>query len=514
MFSRQNLFQASLILTLAILAGRVVGFFREVVIANTYGASGAYDVYLVAITFPVVIFSLLSYSIPSVFIPIYSREKTTAGEQTAWAFFGNFTIIFAIIFFFLAALLFLFADTIIKGYSPSLESRHVVEAAAILRLVCVIVFLGGIYTVLKSMLNANKHFLLPAVTPLFLNISMILSVLLLAKRFSILALAIGLVGGHGVQTAVISWFSLKGRGVPKFSIDFRDKLLRRAFAVLPIILTIETIGQLNVVVDRFFISILPTGGLSALNYANTVYQIAIGAFGVTVGTVIFPTMSEYAVSENREKLIQLFSKAIRWVLVATIPVVLASLVFSREIVTVMFQRGAFDEQASLMTANALQCFSIGLAGFVSYIILAKIYYALHKELVLLAATGTALLLKVFLSRWLVQHYFHRGLALATSCAGIFSAMILALWLRRSMGRLDGRRILKTLSKLLISSTLSIGASKAVLELMERMGLVYRLGTALAFGSIVFIGLGYIFRIEEVKGLFRRILWQVLYRRSS
>jgi len=329
-----------------------------------------------------------------------------------------------------------------------------------------------------------------------------------------LALAIGLVGGHFIQTAVLTWFFIKGRGIQRFSIDLGDKLLRCAFAVLPIILAIETIGQLNVVVDRFFISALPTGGLSALNYANTVYQIAIGAFGVTVGTVIFPTVSEYAVSENREKLIQLFSKAIRWVLVATIPVVFASLVFSREIVTVVFQRGAFDGQASLMTAQALQFFSIGLAAFVSYSILAKIYYALHKELVLLAATGTALMLKIILSWWLVQHYFHRGLALATSCTGIFSAMILALWLRRSMGRLDGRRILTTLLKISLSSILSIGASRALMDLMNRIGLVYRLAIAFVFGSIVFIGLGYLFRIEEVKDLLRRTLGQVSFRRSS
>jgi putative peptidoglycan lipid II flippase len=514
MFSRQSLFQASLILTLAILASRVMGFFREVVIANSYGASGAYDVYLVAITFPVAIFSLLMYSIPSVFIPIYSRERTTAGEQTAWAFFGNFINVFAIIFLLISALLFFLAAPIMKIYASSLDVRQIGEAIFILRFVCIIVLLGGIYTVLKSVLNANKHFLLPAITPFFLNISIILSVLLLSRHMGTLALAIGLVGGHCIQTAVLTWFFGKARGVHRFTVNLGDKLLRCAFAVFPIILAIETIGQLNVIVDRFFLAILPIGGLSALNYANTVYQIAIGAFGVTVGTVIFPTVSEYAVSDDRDKLIQLFSKAIRWVLVATIPVVFASLVFSHEIVTVMFQRGAFDERASLMTANALQFFSIGLVAFVSYSILAKIYYALHKELMLLAVTGTALVLKIILSRWLVHRYFQQGLALATSCAGIFSAILLTIWLRRSMTRLDGRRIATTLLKITLSAALSVGAARALMDLMGRMGLVYRLGIAFVVGGIVYMVLGYLLRIDEVSGFLRRIRRQILFRRSA
>jgi putative peptidoglycan lipid II flippase len=514
MFSRQNIFQASVILALAIFISRVMGFLREVVIAHSYGASGAYDIYLVAITFPVVIYSLLLYSIPNVFIPIYLKEKAEAGEKAAAAFLRNFINIFGVIFLLLSILLFFLASYIIRGYAPSLDNEQILEAVAILRLVSVIVFLGGIFTVLKSALNANKHFLLPALTPLFLNVAIILSVLLLSRHAATLALAIGLVIGHAIQVVLLIWYFAKRDGVHRFSFDVGHKLLKTAFALLPVILVIETISQLNVVVDRFFISILPPGGLSALNYANTIYQIAIGAFGVTVGTVIFPTLSEYAVRRNWQKLIGLFSKGIRSVLVATIPIVLVSIVFSEEIVAVMFQRGAFNEQASVMTAKALQCFSIGLAAFVSYIILAKIYYALHKEWVLFAATGTGLILKIALSRWLVHHYFHQGLALATSFAGIFNVMVLTIWLRRSIGRVDGRRIFTTFIKISISSAVSVGLSRWAMNALGEILLIYRLCAALVLAGAIFIGLCYLFKIEEITGLIGKAPWQKLFQRSS
>jgi putative peptidoglycan lipid II flippase len=513
-FSKQSILQASVMLTLAVFISRAIGFCREIVIARSYGISEAYDIYLVAITFPIVVFSLLHYSIPSVFIPIFARQRALSGDSAAREFFENFIGLLGIIFFLLAVLFFLGAPYIIRGYAPSLADGQFAEAVRILRLVSIIVFFGGIFTVLKSVLNAYQHFLLPAVTPLFLNIAIILSVLFLSGRFAIGALAVGLVVGHFAQVAVLAGFFLRRWGVCRIRFHFRDILIKSAFAILPIILVIETIGQLNVVIDRFFLSVLPSGGISALNYANTLYQIAISAFGVTLATATFPAASEYAVSKDYDRLIELFSKAIRSIIVVTIPIAILSLFFSEEIVTAVFQRGAFQQQASLMTAEALRCYSIGLVAFVSYVVLGRIYYALRKEFLLLAVTGSAFLIKIALSFWLVHPYAHQGLALATSFAGILNVFALVVLLRRNIGDIDGRRIITTLMKIVLSSALGIGVARWLADLMGQTGLIIRLSVSFALAGMIFMGFCYLLRVDEVRGVFRAQVWKRLFHRTE
>jgi putative peptidoglycan lipid II flippase len=504
MFRKQTVFQASVILILATLVSRGMGFVREIVIAHSFGASSNYDVYLVAITFPVVICSLLVYAIPHVFIPIYLREKVTAGDESAWSFAWNFLNIFGVLFFFISLFLFILAPFIVKYYAPSFGTEQVAEAIALLRIACIIVFFGGIFVVLKSILNANKHFLLPAIAPLFLNVFVIASVLFLSSSLATRALAIGLLTGYFIQFLILLLVFFKNKGVPKLHFDFRDRLLKNVFGVLFLVIIIETIGQLNVVVDRSFASILPQGGISALNYAGTLYQIAIGAFGITVGTAIFPSMSEYVSSKDWESLIQLYSKGIRAVLVITIPIVCVCIVFSREIVALVYQRGAFDTQATLLTAGALKYLSIGLVAFVGYAILVKMYYAMHHELTLLISTASAFVLKILLSLLLVRRHFHQGLAVATSCAGIFNITILSICLRRNIGRIDGRRIATTFLKTSLISVLSVGICRWMMSVLGETALIFRLAILFMLGSGIFLGLAYLFRVEEVIRVFQKI----------
>jgi len=504
MLTKQTIFQASIILTITILLSHAIGFLREIAIANSFGTSKTYDVYLVAVTFPLVVCSLVLFAIPSVFIPIYMKEKVQTSEASAWVFAWNFVTTFGIFFFCISLILYALAPLIIKGYAPSLSAEEVSEAVAILRIVSIVVFFNGVFAVLKSIFNAERHFLLPAIAPLFLNIMMIGSIFFLSGSIATRALAIGLVLGYLFQVVILAGFFLKKQPMPKFFLNFHDKLLKKALGALFLVLIIESIGQMNVVVDRFFVSILPTGSISALNYASTLYQIAIGAFGISVGTAIFPSVAEYVAGERWDSLVQLYSKGIRSVLVVTIPFAFLTIVFAEEIVTLVFQRGAFGRQATFLTARALQCYSIGLVAFVSHAILIKVYYAMHKELALLLSTLTAFTLKILLSLWLVQEYRHQGLALATSLAGILNIAILSIYLRSKIGRIDGKRILITLAKVSIISALSVSMARWIMNYMSTADLIARACVAFIVGGLAFLFLARLFKVEEISQLLCRM----------
>ena len=118
MLKKQTVLQASIFLTATILLNRLIGFLREIIIARSFGAGEQYDTYLVAVTFPLMIYSLLFYSIPSALIPAFARAKNTGGNLQAWRFAWNSLTIFGGLFFVLTILLFFLASPIIRITLP------------------------------------------------------------------------------------------------------------------------------------------------------------------------------------------------------------------------------------------------------------------------------------------------------------------------------------------------------------------------------------------------------------
>jgi len=343
MFSRQSVFQASTILIIAALVSRTLGFVREMVIAHFLGASLAYDVFLVSLTFPSMLASIFLYTLPSVFIPVYMKEKISQGDDSAWSYFLNFLNIFASISLLVSMFLFFFAPVIIRYYAPSFNSIQFAQAIRLLRVLSAIVFFAGLYTILKSVLNANKHFLLPAIAPLFLNVTTIISVIFLTSTMAALALALGWLIGYFLQLLTVSWIFAKSRSLYKLSFDIHDRLLKSTFSALLLIAIVETIGQLNVVIDRSFIASLPKGGISALSFATTLNHLPIGVLGITMATSLFPSLAEYSANKDNKKLIQLYSKGVRFVLAITIPIAVILFLFANGIIALLCQRGAFNQ---------------------------------------------------------------------------------------------------------------------------------------------------------------------------
>jgi len=313
MFSRQSVFQASTILIIAALVSRTLGFVREMVIAHFLGASLAYDVFLVSLTFPSMLASIFLYTLPSVFIPVYLKEKISQGDDSAWSYFLNFLNTFASLSLLVSMFLFFFAPFVIRSYAPSFNSEQLADAIRLLRVLSTIVFFAGLYSIFKGVLHANKHFLLPAIAPLFLNVMTIISVIFLTSSMATLALALGWLIGYFFQLIAVFLIFAKRRPPYNFFINIHDRLLKNTLSALLLITIVEAIGQLNVVIDRSFVAFLPEGGISALSYANTLNHLPIGVLGITMATSLFPSLAEYAAKKDKINLIQLYSKGVRFV---------------------------------------------------------------------------------------------------------------------------------------------------------------------------------------------------------
>jgi putative peptidoglycan lipid II flippase len=460
-FNSQSIRDATVILVVATVLSKLIGFIREVVIAAHFGTSSDYDIYLVAVTLPMVV-----YTLPNIFIPIFSKFKTESGEKRAWSFFWSFFNFNLILFFLITTLILVLSPQLIKWIAPGFNSDQINIASILLKIAVIIVILGGIETALRGLLHSYKHFVYPAFAPMLYNLVIIVWVFFLSTRLATKALAWGTASGALLQMMILSFAFFKRKVSLPFNLKIYDEGIRETMRVAPFILLIEGFGQLYVVVDRFFASSLPEGCISALNYANLIFLIPLSVFAIAISTAVFPYLAEEAAKRDWSKLTDIFSKTLKMIIFLTIPITLFLIFFHQLITAVIFQRGAFDSQSTLMTSRALVFYALGLFFFSGYSLILKMFYSLNLVKALVVANFVSFSLKLGLSLILMNFLSYKALALTTALAGIFNFCFLFLILNKRISSLNVKDLIPVTLKTLFISVVSIGVGFALFSFFD------------------------------------------------
>ncbi len=433
------------------LSSRIVGFVREVLIAHKFGASEQYDIFLVASTIPLILVSALYYALPGVFVPQYLELKVNKNEKEANLYFSRFTCFYGLGFLFLTVLFWIFAPYILKYYYITSNAQDFLQAVWILRITSVIIFFGVIFTIFKSVLNANRIFLLPAFSPFFQNLAIILFLLFLADRIGIYALAFGFTFGYFLEWLVVYIYSQTKKIKFNFITGFKDTIIRKSISALFLITIINILGQLYTIIDRAFNGYLPEGAIASLNYANVLCQIPINLLGVTLGTAIFPSISELLATNQMKKYANLVTNSLKFIILIVIPMSFFIYFYSQEIITLVYKRGQFDNIAVTYSSSSLKYLSLGILAFVCYPVLLNIFYTLRHYKYILISGFFVIVVKYLLSLVLVREYYHAGLAMTTSISVFINIIIVYYILNKRFVKLDHLNILLALFKVIIIS---------------------------------------------------------------
>lgn len=270
-----------------------------------------------------------------------------------------------------------------------------------------------------------------------LNIAIILAALFLAPFFDnpAQALAIGVVAGGVLQLAV-QFPALKQIGwTPRLSLEFDQPAIGETLKLFgPALLAIAAV-QINILVGTILATLLETGAVSYLYYADRIVQLPLALFGIAMGTALLPAISAHLAKGDREAAVDDLRSGLAWLTWLTLPAVVGAMVLAEPIIVTLFERGAFSHADSIATARTLQAYAIGLIAFCWVRLLAAACYAGKDARAPMRYAAISVAANIVLAVILMQQWSYVGLALATSLASFVNFGLLFRRLTGTYGSL-------------------------------------------------------------------------------
>jgi putative peptidoglycan lipid II flippase len=463
MSEKRNIARAAGVLGSATILSRVMGMVRDMVVSRLFGAGLATDAFFAAFQIPNMLRRFFAEgALTAAFVPTFSSTLTRQGDEKARELanvcFTLLTIVMACIT--LAGIV--FSPAIVGLMFPGFKAEPGKLELAILlnRLMFPYIFFISLVALCMGILNTLRHFFTPAISTVFLNISMIVAALCLRGFFEapITALAIGVLIGGCIQL-ILQLPVLWKKGFPlKPDFNFSSPEVRTiALLMLPSVFGVG-VYYLNITVSAILASLLPQGSVSYLYYAQRLFEFPQGIFTASVAQAVLPSMSRQAADGDIEGMKNSLSFGVRLMLFITIPAMAGLMVCSTPIFSLIFMGGAFDYATAVNSASALLYYSVGLSFVALTRVLAPVFYALKDTKTPVYTAFIAFIINLCLSLALMGPLKHGGLALATTLSA-FCNMLMLLWLlRRKIGSFGGNSIMLTALK---STAASIPMAAAV-----------------------------------------------------
>ena len=433
---------------------KILGFFRDILIAAFVGASFIADVFFVAFKLPNFFRRLFAEgAFSAAFIPIFSSILKKNGRSKALQF-GSEVLSLLFFILFLVIIIFEFLMPLVvyflaPGFAQDPEKLNLlIELSRITFPYLFFISLVSLYT---GVLNSFNKFAIGAASPILLNLTFIIFILCFREIFEtkghMLSWAVFFAGLFqlvflifGIFRNNLEIFFVK----PKFS-----KYIKKLFKlIIPGAIGAGVI-QINLLVDVILASFLNTGSISYLYYAERINQLPIALIGVALGTALLPTLSKQISQNEKSKAIYTQNRAIEFCLLLAIPASVAIFIIAEPIIGSFFERGEFSAIDKLLSAKALQAFAVGVPAYVLVKILTPIFFARQNTVTPVKIAIFCVFINFLFNIILMQFYQHVGIAIATAISSWVNCILLFYILLESNEIVFDKMLKVNLKKILI-----------------------------------------------------------------
>lgn len=414
---------------------RILGFLRDMVVAAVFGAGAYYDAFLVAFKIPNFMRRLFAEgAFAQAFVPLLAEHQQQGTPEETKLFIDKVAGSLAFVLFWVTLIGVIGAPLLIYLFAPGFEagSSRWDLSVVMLRITFPYLFFISLTALAGSILNTYGRFAIPGITPVWLNIIMIIGALFAAPYFAepILALAWSVFFAGVVQLLFQIPFLWKMRLVPHFRWGFSDPGVKRLIKLTVPVIFGASVAQINLLLGTLFASFLPAGSLSWIYFAERLMEFPLGIFGVALATAILPQLSR----EHTAQTPQLYSSTLDWglrnICIIGLPAAVGLGLLAGPLITTLFHYGAFTEHDVHKVIPTLEALALGVWAFMLVKILAGAFYAKQNVRIPVRIAVFTVVVNVVLNFLLMPELAHVGLALATALSAFFNALVLLIVIYR------------------------------------------------------------------------------------
>jgi putative peptidoglycan lipid II flippase len=498
------------IFSLATGLSRILGLVREIVARRYFGVDGAgINAFTVAFQVPNLMRTLVAdAALSSAFVPVFSELLEKGERARAWRVASTLFWLLLLGLGALTALFMLVAPLVIAPFDVTSEDL----ATTLARILFPIVTLLGVSGIVVGILNSYEHFSVPALTPVFWNLAIIIGLVVgvphaESESAKLYVYAASILAGTVIQVLLpVPW--LRGRdGRLRVALDWRDPAVKQVFVLMgPVALGLGLIN-FNTLIGTLFASRLIDRNLApaAIDAAFRIYMLPQGMFSVAVATVLFPALARLAARRDVDGFRRTISTGVRQIAFLLVPASVASAVLAEPMVRLLYERGEFGSRETTVVAGALAAFSLGLAFNGMMLMLNRGFFGLQAPW-----TPTAVSVGNLLLNTLLYAVLYRvgawGIPLAISLANVAGAGALLILLRRRIGRIDFVETAGAVGRITVAAAALAAVAYPLWNVLDDAlgrsfgGQVVSLGTALLVGGAIYLVTCRLLGVRELNAL--------------
>src|SRR3989344_820557 len=505
------MFRATVYIAIFAIFSKILGLARIIVFSNRFGAGQDIDIYVAAFRVPDFIFNLLILgTLSAAFIPVFvsylERDRQEAFKIASTIF--NVTLIAMSA----AGILgFIFAPVLVRIIAPGFDQASYEKTLELTRVLMLSPILLALSSVLTSVLQSFKKFVVASIAPLFYNLSIIFGVFFLYPKYGLSGIVWSVIGGAFLHFA-IQIPSALALGMPfgrHFTLSHPGvKQIGRLFG--PRIFGLD-LGQIGLLISSMIGSALPAGSIAVYYYAFDLETMPLGVFAIAFATTAFPVLSQFASKNNFAGFKSFLSKTMVQLLFLIIPISVLMIVLRAQVVRLFLgagQNSNFSFADTKLTALALAFFAISLFAPAIIPLLARSFYALHNTVIPGLFGAIAILINAVLAFVFTRFMGPASMALAFSVAATFDFICLFILLRRRLGHdLNDDYLFLSVLKISIASVAAGTVSYAALYLIAPAvnmqtywGIFLQTIGALLFGGLSYLSVGLLIKLPEASGI--------------
>ncbi len=423
------LLRSGVIVSICTFLSRILGLVRDASLAFVLGASGSADAFYVAFKIPNFFRRLFAEgAFSQAFVPVLTEYKVNREYEEVRALVAAVTGSLGLILLLITVLFMLGAPWVIQVFAPGFvgDPAQIKLGADLLTITFPYLMFISLTALAGGILNSYGEYAVPAITPIFLNLSLIIATLFFATEAIIKeeAIAWGVCVAGIVQLLFQVPFLARLKLLPMPTVNFSHPGVKKILTLMLPALFGVSVSQINLLLDTVLASFLKTGSITWLYLSDRLYELPLGVFAIAISTVVLPSLSRSFSSGESGKFVKTLDWGVRVVFFIALPSSIALFFLAEPLLATIFYRGQLTEYDVLMAAQSLQAYSLGLLFMMSIKVLAPGYYARQDTKTPVRIGIIAMVANMVLNLLFVGPLGHVGLALATSVSSALNAFLL------------------------------------------------------------------------------------------